>query len=85
MAAIWALGALLRYRRLRNGIRINLRSLIRRRRWPRIVLAQAAWAMLCALLIAQLPWSDRTVPQILFWTGLLPTAATILFDRKRRG
>ncbi|MGW0842233.1 tetratricopeptide repeat protein [Streptomyces sp. NPDC002787] len=85
MAVIWALGALLRYRRLRAGIRINLRSLIHRRRWPRIVLAQATWAMFCALLIAQVPWSDRTVPQIIFWAGLLPTAATILFDRKKRG
>ena len=48
MAAIWVLGALLRYRRLRAGVRVNLQSLIRRRTWPRIVLAQAAWAMLCA-------------------------------------
>ncbi|BBC34433.1 hypothetical protein SGFS_057270 [Streptomyces graminofaciens] len=83
MTAIWLVGALLRYRRLRTGIQINLRSLIHRRRWPRIVLAQAAWAMLCALLLTQLPWTERTIPQILFWAGLAPTAATILFDRKK--
>jgi hypothetical protein len=84
MAAIWAVGALLRYRRLRTGVRYNLRSLIRRRRWPRVVLGQAAWAMLCALLLTQVPWTERTVPQVVFWAGLVPTAATIWFDRTRR-
>jgi hypothetical protein len=83
MAAIWALGALLRYRRLRAGVRINLRSLIRRRTWPRIVLAQAAWAMLCALLLTQVPWTERTVPQVIFWAGLVPTAVTVLSDRRK--
>ncbi|MEU7281580.1 tetratricopeptide repeat protein [Streptomyces sp. NPDC045431] len=85
MAVIWALGALLRYRRLRAGIRVNLRSLVRRRAWPRIVLGQAAWAMLCALLITQIPWTDRTVPHVLFWAGLVPAAATMWFDRKKTG
>ncbi|KOV66466.1 hypothetical protein ADK64_12775 [Streptomyces sp. MMG1121] len=80
---IWAVGALLRYRRLRTGVRYNLRSLLHRRRWPRIVLAQAAWAMLCALLISQVPWSARTVPQVLFWAGLVPTLATVWFDRRK--
>ncbi|MFI1768490.1 hypothetical protein ACH41H_41490 [Streptomyces sp. NPDC020800] len=83
MAALWAVGALLRYRRLRTGVRYNLRSVIRRRRWPRIVLGQAAWAMLCALLLTQIPWTERTVPEIIFWAGLAPTAATIWFDRRR--
>ncbi|MGW8554847.1 tetratricopeptide repeat protein [Streptomyces tubercidicus] len=81
--AIWIVGALLRYRRRRAGVQLNVRSLIRRRRWPRIVLAQAAWAMLCALLIAQIPWEERTLPQILFWAGLAPTFATIWFDRNK--
>jgi hypothetical protein len=83
MAAIWTLGALLRYRRLREGVRINLRSLIRRRVWPRIVLAQTAWAMLCALLLTQVPWTGLTVPRILFWAGVVPTAVTVLFDRRK--
>ncbi|TGA90496.1 tetratricopeptide repeat protein [Streptomyces sp. MZ04] len=83
MSAIWLLGALLRYRRLRTGVQMNLRSLIRRRKWPRIVLAQAGWAMLCALLISQVPWTERPTPQVLFWVGLLPTLATVWFDRKK--
>ncbi|MEU1015170.1 hypothetical protein ABZ383_35545 [Streptomyces sp. NPDC005900] len=83
MGAIWAFGAWRRYRRLRAGVRLNVRSLIRRGRWARVVLAQAAWAMLCAVLIAELPWTDRSVPQLLFWAGLVPTAATIWFDRKK--
>ncbi|MFI2203617.1 tetratricopeptide repeat protein [Streptomyces sp. NPDC020192] len=84
VGVLWAVGALLRYRRLRMGVRYNLRSLIRRRRWPRIVLGQAAWAVLCALVISQVPWSGRGVPRIVFWAGLVPTLATIWFDRKKR-
>ncbi|WP_405407696.1 hypothetical protein [Streptomyces decoyicus] len=34
---------------------LNVQSLVRRRRCPRIVVPQAAWAMLCALLIFQVP------------------------------
>ncbi|GGW14564.1 hypothetical protein GCM10018980_76760 [Streptomyces capoamus] len=83
-AALWAVGALLRYRRLRTGVRYNLRSLVRRRRWPRIVLGQAAWAMFCALLLTQVPWTERTVPQVLFWAGLAPTAVTVWFDRRKK-
>ncbi|MFE0378903.1 tetratricopeptide repeat protein [Streptomyces inhibens] len=83
MTAIWLVGALLRYRRRRAGVRLNVQSLIRRRRWARIVVAQAAWAMLCALLITQVPWMDRPLPQVLFWAGLAPTFATIWFDRKK--
>ncbi|MFE0193669.1 tetratricopeptide repeat protein [Streptomyces sp. NPDC058989] len=81
--AIWLVGALLRYRRRRAGVQLNVRSLIRRRRWPRIVLAQAAWAMLCALLIAEVPWTDRLLPQVLFWAGLAPTLGTVWFDRNK--
>ncbi|MFJ6686902.1 tetratricopeptide repeat protein [Streptomyces werraensis] len=83
MGAVWILGALMRYRRLRAGVRVNLRSLVRRRTWPRIVLAQAAWAMVCALLITQVPWTQRTVPQVLFWAGLLPTVGTMWFDWRK--
>ncbi|MFJ8650031.1 tetratricopeptide repeat protein [Streptomyces sp. NPDC093546] len=85
MTVVWALGALLRYRRLRAGVRVNLRSLVRRRTWPRIVLGQAAWAMLCALLITQVPWTERTVPHVLFWAGLVPAVATMWFDRTKTG
>lgn len=85
MAVVWALGALLRYRRLRVGIRVNLRSLIRRWAWPRVVLGQAVWAMLCALLITQIPWTQRTVPLVFFWAGLVPAVATMWFDRPKAG
>lgn len=85
MTAIWIVGALLRYRRRRTGVRLNVRSLLRRAVWARIVVAQAAWAMLCALLIAEVPWTDRLLPQVLFWAGLVPTLATIWFDRPKAG
>ncbi|MEV3928305.1 MULTISPECIES: hypothetical protein [unclassified Streptomyces] len=42
MTAVRVLGALLRYGRLRAGIRVDLRSLVRRLTWPRTVLGQAA-------------------------------------------
>lgn len=83
MAAVWGFGAWRTYRKLRTGAQLTLRSNLRNGLWFRIVLAQAAWAMLCALLIAHIPWTDRPVPQILFWAGLLPTFATILFDRRK--
>ncbi|MEV5874038.1 tetratricopeptide repeat protein [Streptomyces sp. NPDC052101] len=83
VGVLWAVGALLRYRRLRMGVRYNLRSLMHRRRWPRIVLGQASWAVLCALVISQVPWEERAVPRIVFWVGLVPTVATIWFDRKK--
>ncbi|MFI9052877.1 tetratricopeptide repeat protein [Streptomyces sp. NPDC053427] len=84
MAALWGFGAWRRYRSLRVGVQLNVWSLVRRRRWARIVLAQAAWAMLCALLISQVPWTERSVPEVLFWAGLVPTLATVWFDRKKR-
>jgi cytochrome c-type biogenesis protein CcmH/NrfG len=83
MAAIWGFGAWRRYRRLRAGVRLNVRSLVRRGRWARVVLVQAAWTMLCALLISQVPWTDHTVPQALFWAGLLIPLSTIWFDRRK--
>ncbi len=39
MAAIWAFGAFRRYRRLRAGVQLNVRSVLRRGAWSRIVLA----------------------------------------------
>ena len=72
-----------RVRRRRAGVRLNVQSLIRRRRWARIVVAQAVWAMLCAMLITQVPWEERTLPQVLLWAGIAPTFATIWFDRNK--
>lgn len=83
MTVIWLVGALLRYRGLRAGVRVNLLSVVRRRRWPRVVLCQAGWSMVCALLITQVPWTDRAAPQLLFWSGVLATLATVWFDKKK--
>ncbi|MEU9099897.1 tetratricopeptide repeat protein [Streptomyces sp. NPDC048361] len=83
MAAVWGFGAWRRYRKLRVGVRLNVRSLLRRGRWARIVAAQSGWALLCALLVAGPPWSALSGPRLLFWTGLVPIAATILFDKKK--
>ncbi|WP_030560060.1 tetratricopeptide repeat protein [Streptomyces aureocirculatus] len=83
MAAIWGFGAWRRYRRLRAGVQLNVRSLVRRGRWARVVLAQAGLAMVCAVLIAEIPWEGRDTPRLLFWAGLLPTAATIWFDKRK--
>ncbi|MFE2289963.1 tetratricopeptide repeat protein [Streptomyces sp. NPDC059452] len=84
MALAWGLGALLRYRKLRSGVRLTLQSLLRRMFWARLVLAQAVWGTLLAVVIALVPWSERGIPQVLFWTGLIPVLLTIWFDRPRR-
>ncbi|MEU3504643.1 tetratricopeptide repeat protein [Streptomyces hundungensis] len=83
MAAIWGFGAWRRYRKLRSGVQLNVRSLIRRGRWARVVLAQSGWAMLCALLIAGPTWADLDGPRLLFWMGLVPIATTIWFDKNK--
>ncbi|CAL9331970.1 hypothetical protein SUDANB120_00090 [Streptomyces sp. enrichment culture] len=85
MAAVWGFGALFRYSRMRRGVQLTIRSLVRRGRWSRIVVAQAAWTMLCALLISQIPWTDRSVPGVLFWAGLVVPFSTMLYDRRKSG
>ncbi|MCX4826215.1 tetratricopeptide repeat protein [Streptomyces sp. NBC_01142] len=85
MAAIWGFGALFRYHRMRTGVQLNIRSLVRRGPWARIVLGQAAWTMLCALLISQIPWTDRGVPEVLFWAGLVVPLSTMAYDRRKTG
>ncbi|MFD2122099.1 hypothetical protein ACFSNO_25200 [Streptomyces cirratus] len=83
MAAIWGFGAWRRYRKLRSGVQLNVRSLIHRGRWARVALAQSTWAMLCALLIAGPPWADLAGPRLIFWAGIVPIAATIWFDKNK--
>ncbi|MFG2723511.1 tetratricopeptide repeat protein [Streptomyces sp. NPDC048416] len=83
MGAIWGFGAWRRYHKLRAGVQLNVRSLIRRGRWARVVLAQSGWAMLCALLVAGPPWTTLATPRLLFWAGLVPVVATIWFDKKK--
>ncbi|MDJ0383112.1 tetratricopeptide repeat protein [Streptomyces sp. G-G2] len=83
MSAVWGFGAWRRYRTMRLGVRMSVRPLVAREPWARVVLVQAAWATLCGVLIAVVPWTGRDVPQLLFWTGLVPALATVLHDRKK--
>ncbi|AXE79366.1 tetratricopeptide repeat protein [Streptomyces atratus] len=83
IGVIWALGAWWRYRRMRAGVQLSVRSLLRRMFWARLVLVQAVLGTLCAVAIAAVPWTGRGVPQVLFWVGLVPTLLTIWFDRPR--
>ncbi|WP_137989372.1 tetratricopeptide repeat protein [Streptomyces vilmorinianum] len=83
MAAVWGFGAWRRYRRMRTGAQLTVRALVRREFWPRVVLGQATLATLCALLIVAVPWTDRLVPQILFWLGLVPNLLSITHDRDK--
>lgn len=83
MGAIWGLGAWRRYRKLRSGVQLNMRRVIRQDLWARIVLGQATWTMLCALLISQVPWTERSVPQLVFWAGLLVPLSTMSYDHRK--
>ncbi|WP_314242095.1 tetratricopeptide repeat protein [Streptomyces kutzneri] len=83
MAVAWGFGAWRRYRRLRTGVRLTVFALVRRSFWPKVVLGQASWATLCALLLVALPWSERTVPQVLFWLALVPNLLSITHDRDK--
>ncbi|MCS0638573.1 tetratricopeptide repeat protein [Streptomyces sp. LP05-1] len=81
LAAVWALGTLPRFRRRRRGVRLNLRSLLRRDGWARLALAQAATVTGCALLLALIPWTARDVPRTIFWIALATTLLTMWADR----
>ncbi|MFE6843583.1 tetratricopeptide repeat protein [Streptomyces sp. NPDC057686] len=83
MAAVWGFGAWRRYRGLRTGAQLTVFALVRHSYWPRVVLGQATWATLCALLLVALPWSERTVPQVLFWLALVPNLLSITHDRDK--
>ncbi|MFF5970139.1 tetratricopeptide repeat protein [Streptomyces sp. NPDC012769] len=87
MAAVWGFGAWRRYRRMRTGARLTVFALVRapglRSFWPRVVLGQATWATLCAVLLVTVPWSERTVPQVLFWLALVPNLLSITHDRDK--
>ncbi|MFE9865371.1 tetratricopeptide repeat protein [Streptomyces sp. NPDC005506] len=83
IAVVWAFGAWRRYRKLRAGVRLSVRSLLRRMFWARLVLVQAVVGTLCAVAVVAVPWTDRGAPQVVFWLGLGPTLLTIWFDRPR--
>lgn len=81
MAAVWGFGAWRRYRAMRSGVRMSLWSLLRRLGWSRLIVGQAAWCTLTAVVIVTVPWSERIVPQVLFWVALVPTLLTVWFER----
>ncbi|WP_052851324.1 tetratricopeptide repeat protein [Streptomyces avicenniae] len=82
-AAIWAVGALLRYRRRRKGVRLNVRSLLRRDGWARLAAGQAVAVTVCAVVTVLIPWSEPDVPRVIFWTVLVATLLTMYLDRPR--
>ncbi|MGW9210442.1 tetratricopeptide repeat protein [Embleya sp. NPDC055664] len=81
MALAWAFGAWRRYRRLRTGVRLSMWSLVRRVGWARLVVGQSAWITTTAVVVVLIPWSERLIPQILFWVALVPTLLTIRLER----
>ncbi|CAM5562569.1 tetratricopeptide repeat protein [Streptomyces fumanus] len=83
MAAVWVLGALVRYRKRRKGVRLNVRSLLRRDGWARLAAGQAAAVTVCALVLVLVPWTAREVPRTVFWVALLSTLLTMYVDRPR--
>ncbi|MFG2976905.1 hypothetical protein ACGFYY_28435 [Streptomyces sp. NPDC048331] len=81
MAAVRGFGAWRRYRRMRTGLRPSLRSLVRRLGRAELIVGQAVWCTPIAVVIVTAPWSERIVPQVLFWVALVPTLLTVWFDR----
>ncbi|WP_432095755.1 tetratricopeptide repeat protein [Streptomyces sp. bgisy100] len=83
LAAVWALGALLRYRKRRKGVRLNVRSLLRRDGWARLAFGQAVTVTACALVTVMVPWTGREIPRTVFWIALVTTLLTMWVDRPR--
>jgi len=81
LAAVWALVALLRYRKRRKGVRLNVRSLLRRDGWARLALGQSVAVMACVLAMELVPWTERGVPRMMFWILMVGTLLTMYFDR----
>ncbi|MFI7275724.1 tetratricopeptide repeat protein [Streptomyces sp. NPDC049879] len=82
-AVIWAVGALLRYRRRRKGVRLNVRSLLHRDGWARLAAGQAVAVTVCAAVMVLIPWTERDVPRVVFWVALVTTLLTMYVDRAR--
>jgi len=81
LVPVWVFGALLRYRRRRRGVRLNVRSLLRRDGWARLAVGHAAAVMVCVLVITLVPWTERDVPRVMFWVTLVASLLTMYFDR----
>ncbi|MEV7560792.1 hypothetical protein [Streptomyces sp. NPDC089795] len=74
MAAVRGFGAWRRYRRMRTGARPSLRSPVRRLGRAELIVGQAVWCTPIAVIIVTAPWSERIVPQVLFWYEPRPSA-----------
>ncbi len=81
MAAVWGFGAWRRYRAMRTGVRLSLWALVRQVGWAKLIVGQSAWCTLTAVIVVTVPWTERTVPQVLFWVALVPTLLTVWFER----
>ncbi|MFF3765190.1 tetratricopeptide repeat protein [Streptomyces sp. NPDC001922] len=81
LAAVWALGALLRYRKRRKGVRLTVRSLLRRDGWARLAFGQATAVTACSLVMVMVPWTGREIPRTVFWIVLVTTLLTMWVDR----
>ena len=81
IAAVWALGAGPRYRGLRTGVRLGMRSLVHRAARARLMLGQSVWCTGCAVLIAGWPWQEHDVPRLLALGGVVPILLTLPFER----
>ncbi|MGH4032502.1 TPR domain-containing protein [Actinomycetota bacterium Odt1-20B] len=81
LTAIWLLGAALRFYRRRKGVRLNVRSLLRRDGWARLAAGQSAAVMACTLVLDLVPWTERGIPRTLFWIALVTTLLTMWVDR----
>lgn len=81
MAAVWALGAWRAYRKLPQGAKLGVWSLVRREFWVKVSLYEAVWSTVCAVLIVTVPWTDRMILQVLTHAGWVPPLITIWFER----
>ncbi|MFE0099506.1 tetratricopeptide repeat protein [Streptomyces sp. NPDC059009] len=81
LTVIWLLGAALRFYRRRKGVRLNVRSLLRRDGWARLAAGQSAAVMACTLVLDLVPWTERGIPRTLFWIALVSTLLTMWVDR----
>ncbi|EFL26186.1 translation initiation factor IF-2 [Streptomyces himastatinicus ATCC 53653] len=81
MGVVWAVGAWRAYRKLPQGAKLGVWSLVRREFWVKVSLYEAVWSMLCAVLIVIVPWTDRLFLQVLTHAGWVPPLITIWFER----
>ncbi|MGW3324073.1 hypothetical protein [Streptomyces virginiae] len=80
-AAVRGFGAWRRHRRMRSGVQWGMWAPVRRLGRAKLIVGQVVWCALVAEVIVTVPWSERLVPQVLFWVALVPTLLTVRFER----